>query len=76
MNATQLVSKLLGEGNGKFAKYFVKVEDPYTAGYDAPGDPRRVKVYEFPTDELQQEFLDEVGGAPHPLGGRRVIISM
>jgi len=32
-------------------------------------------VYEFPNHKEKQSFLDKVGGAPHPLGGHRVILN-
>lgn len=38
------------------------------------GEWRCMHIYDFPTDALQTEFLDEIGGAPHPLGGRRVVL--
>ena len=55
-----------------FVKYLEKYEYPFEEGY---GDSDKMHaVYEFETEEQLKRFLDEVGGAHHPLGGLRAII--
>ncbi len=75
MNRTdKLVETLLaGTDSPWYAKFHTGVENPYTEGYGE--EDAYVDVYEFPSAETQQKFLEEVGGSPHPLGGCRVILS-
>lgn len=40
------------------------------------GEYEQVDVFEFPDESLVEEFLGEIGGMPHPLGGFRVVLSV
>lgn len=54
----------------KYGAYFKgEWENETNNGYED------VYVFEFPDEKVMHEFLDEVGGMPHPLGGHRTILS-
>lgn len=48
-------------------------EQYFTGTDDVNGES--VKVYEFPNQETMTQFLDQVGGMPHPLGGLRAVVA-
>lgn len=54
-----------------FQEYYKGTEDVDFEG----GRSQNVHVFEFPTDELMDQFLENVGGMPHPLGGNRAVLS-
>ena len=61
----------------KFKKYFTGFEDDDYIKHFPNNEPGSgVYVFEFPNDKILDKFLDEVGGAPHPLGGIRAILSI
>lgn len=73
-NSDEIFHEELTEG--AFEQYRIaKGESPYAEGYDVPGNPDKVDVYEFPDKETMQGFLSDIGGAPHPLGGLRVVLA-
>lgn len=51
----------------------------YHRGYDPdiarPDGGHGAHVFEFPSEKHQTKFLESVGGAPHPYGGHRAILS-
>ena len=58
----------------KEAKGFDKYYQGYHADVKGPDGKMGHHVFEFPSDEQHERFLEKVGGAPHPLGGRRAIL--
>jgi len=59
-----------------YSQYFLKTEDPYEEGYEDTIQSRNnVTVFEFPSEKLLMNFLEEVGGTFHPYGGLRAIIT-
>jgi len=72
--ADRLVETLLTENPALwYHRHHVGTENPHEEGYGE--DDCDCDVYEFPSDDLQKKFLDEVGGKPHPLGGKRAIMT-
>jgi len=63
----------------KEAKNSIEKYKQYYQGFDETIDKPEggvgAHVYEFPNEKLVEEFLAEIGGVPHPLGGNRVIVA-
>lgn len=68
-----------GGDGGDMPEVAAGYEDSYTgydefADEDAEDGQTGAHVFEFADEERMYDFLGEVGGAPHPMGGNRVIL--
>lgn len=61
----------VNESHDKYQQYYTGTEE-----VKIDGQYVKVKVYYFDDDEeTMNQFMDEVGGAPHPLGGNRAVVT-
>jgi len=66
--------KLLDSRVPSVAKAYKSAYEGYDPAVTTPDGKEGAHVFEFDNEDKLNEFLDKVGGAPHPSGGMRAIL--